>query len=60
MHLLIPQRILKAFVSCIYPKGMVAITVLSEDNLSAHLAVQLASHFKEKAGLWFCRLLAVI
>lgn len=60
---LVPQSTLKAFVSCVYPKGMVAVTVLldsSEDNLSARLAVQLASHSKEKAGLCFCRLLSAI
>ena len=63
MFFLVPQSILKAFVSCIYPKGMVALTVLvdsSVDNLSARLAVQLASHFNEKAGLCLCRLLSAI
>jgi len=48
---LVPQIMLKASVSHIYPKGMVTLTVLpdsSEDNLSAHLAVQLASHFLKK------------
>lgn len=60
---LVSQSILKAFVSCIYPKGMVAVTVLldsSEDNLSAPLAAQWASHLKEKAGLCFCMLLLAI
>lgn len=42
---LVTQSILKASVSCIYPKVMVALTGLldfSEDNLSAHLTAQVA------------------
>lgn len=50
---------LEGFVSYIYPKVMVALIGLldsSEDNLSAYLTAQLASHFKEKVWLCFCRL----
>lgn len=59
LFFLVPHRILKAFVSCFYPKGIVALTVLLdsyEDNFSARLAMKWANHFKEKAGLCFCRL----
>lgn len=58
-----PQSILKDFVSRIYPKEMVAVTLpldSSEDNLSACLALQLASHFKEKARLCLRRFLSAL
>lgn len=58
-----PQSILKDFVSHIYPKEMVAVTLhpdSSEDNLSACLALQLAPHFNKKARFHLRRFLSAI